>query len=133
MKLLDTTFLIQYWAGREATKDYLSRNEEREFLTTTLNLKEIAVGRALQGKLDRHEIRSTFDWVTLVPFRFEHAIIAGELEAQLHRDETVNPDKINALTGDVLIAAIAKETGATVVTENTDDFEPLATIAVESY
>ncbi|MFB6228264.1 MAG: type II toxin-antitoxin system VapC family toxin [Halobacteriales archaeon] len=133
MKLLDTTFLIHYWAGREATKEYLARNEEREFLTTTLNIKEIAVGRALQGKLDQHEILSTFDWVTLVPFRIEHAIIAGELEAQLHRDETVNQDKRNALTGDVLIAAIAKETGATVVTENTDDFEPLPNISVEMY
>jgi len=133
MKLLDTTFLIQYWAGEEATKDYLAHNEESEFLTTTLNLKEIAVGRALQGKLDHHEILSTFDWVMFIPFRTEHAIIAGELEAQLHRDETVNRDKINALTGDMLIAAIAKEAGATVVTENTDDFELLEDISVESY
>lgn len=62
MKLLDTTFLIQYWAGNENTKEYLTQNEESEFITTTLNIKEIAVGRELQGKLNRHELLSKFEW-----------------------------------------------------------------------
>ncbi|WP_435181042.1 type II toxin-antitoxin system VapC family toxin [Halorussus sp. AFM4] len=133
MKLLDTTFLIHYWAGREEVRDYLERNEEVEFTTTTLNIKEIAVGRELQGKFDRHEILSKFEWLRIVPFRTEHAFIAGQLEAELHRDESVNRDRINSLAGDVLIAAVAKETGATVVTENTDDFESLDGVSVESY
>jgi predicted nucleic acid-binding protein len=133
MKLLDTTFLIHYWAGRENTKAYLDRNEESEFVTTTLNLKEIAVGRQLQDRLNRHEILSTFEWVNIVPFQAEHAFIAGELEAQLYRDESVNQDKINSLTGDVLIAAVARERGATIVSENTDDFELLDGVSVEGY
>ncbi|MFB6176279.1 MAG: type II toxin-antitoxin system VapC family toxin, partial [Halobaculum sp.] len=123
MKLLDTTFLIHYWAGRERAREYLERHDEAEFATTTLNLKEIAVGRELQGELDRHEIRATFDWVDVVPFRAEHAFVAGTLEAPLHRDESVNRDKVNALAGDSLIAAVAKEREATVVTENVTDFE----------
>jgi len=133
MKLLDTTFLIHDWAGREEARDYLERHEESEFSTTTLNLKEIAVGRDLQGKLDRHEILSKFEWLHIIPFRTEHAFIAGQLEAELHRDESVNQDKINAVAGDVFVAAVAKETGATVVTENTDDFELLDGVSVESY
>ncbi|MFB6126122.1 MAG: type II toxin-antitoxin system VapC family toxin [Halolamina sp.] len=133
MKLLDTTFLIHYWAGHEEAKAYLERNEEAEFTTTTLNIEEIAVGRALQGKLDRHEILTKFEWVDLIPFRAEHAFVAGELEAQLHRDESVNRGEINSLTGDVLIGAVAKETGATVVTENTDDLETLDGVSVETY
>lgn len=133
MKLLDTTFLIHYWAGREEARDYLERNEEFEFATTTLNIKEIAVGRDLQGKLDRHEILSTFEWLDVIPFQTEHAFIAGQLEAELHRDESVNQDRINSLTGDVLIAAVAEETGATVVSENIDDFEFLGDVSVETY
>jgi len=133
MKLLDTTFLIHYWGGHEDVRDYLERHDQSEFSTTTLNLKELAVGRDLQGELDRHEILSTFAWVDVVPFRTEHAFVAGRLEAELHRDEHVNQDKINALAGDVLIAAVARETGATVVTENTDDFERLPGVSVESY
>ena len=133
MKLLDTTFLVHYWGGDDEVAAYLDAYEEEEFVTTTFNLKEIAVGRELQGELDRHEIRSTFEWVEIVSFEREHAFIAGELEAQLHRDDEVNGDKINALTGDVLIAAVAKAEGATVVTENVADFEPFEGVSVEQY
>lgn len=132
MKLLDTTFLIHYWGGIEDVADYLEANEEEEFITTTLNIKELAVGRKLQGKLSRPEIRSTFDWVTIVPFEIEHAFLAGELEAELQQDESVNQDKINALAGDLLIAAVAKERNATVVTQNTEDFEMIDDISVDT-
>lgn len=133
MKLLDTTFLIHYWAGRDAVASYLETHEEEPFVTTTLNIKELAVGRAMQGKLDPYEIRSTVDWTTIIPFRAEHAFVAGELEAALRQNETINQDKINSLAGDVLIAAVAKETGATVVTRNTNDFELFDDVSVESY
>jgi predicted nucleic acid-binding protein len=133
MKLLDTTFLIHYWAGREAVADYLETHEEDEFVTTALNVKELAVGRAIQEKLDPVEIHSTFAWTTIIPFQAEHAFVAGELEAELHTDESVNQDKINSLAGDLLIAAIAKEAGATVVTRNTDDFQMFDEISVDTY
>jgi len=133
MKLLDTTFLIHYWGGDEAVKDYLEQHGESEFATTTLNIKEIAVGRELQGKLNNQEILTKFEWMTIIPFQAEHAFLAGELEAELHRQNSVNQDKINSLTGDVLIAAVAKEMGATVVTKNVTDFERFDTIPVEEY
>jgi predicted nucleic acid-binding protein len=133
MKLLDTTFLIHYWAGRESVKEYLDGRADTEFVTTTLNLKELATGRALQGQLNRHAIRSTFDWITILPFRFAHAIVAGELEAPLHADAGTNQDKINALTADVLTAAVAKHEGATVVTQNAADFQRFDGVAVETY
>lgn len=133
MKLLDTTFLIHYWGGDDAVASYLAAHEDSEFITTTLNIKEIAVGRELQGQLSRPEIRSAFDWLRIVPFEADHAFLAGELEATLHRDESVNQDKINALGGDLLIAAVAKEQNATVVTENTDDFDRFDGVSVEGY
>lgn len=133
MKLLDTTFLIHYWAGREAVKEYLETHEEAEFVTTTLNIKELAVGRAIQEKLDAVEIQTIFEWLTIIPFQQEHAFVAGELEAQLHQDERINQDKINSLAGDLLIAAVAKETGATVVTRNTDDFQIFDGVTVDGY
>lgn len=133
MKLLDTTFLVHYWGGDPETRHYLERHADEEFITTTLNIKEIAVGRALQGQYDPHEIRSTFEWVDIVPFRIDHSFVAGQFEAALHRMEGVNQDKINALAGDLLIAAVANAAGATVVTKNTDDFEFFEGVSVESY
>lgn len=132
MKLLDTTFLIHYWAGVEAVAEYLEANEEREFVTTTLNLKEVAVGRALQGKLDRAEILTRFDWIRVVPFEAEHAFVASRLEADLRAGD-LNEDGINALAGDLLIAAVARAEGATVVTRNVDDFERFDGVTVEAY
>ncbi|WP_135305999.1 type II toxin-antitoxin system VapC family toxin [Haloarcula amylovorans] len=133
MKLLDTTFLIHYWAGRESVADYLTAHDDQEFVTTTLNMKELAVGRAIQGQLSPAELRAKFEWTTIIPFQFEHAIAAGKMEASLRQDDKLNQDKINALTGDLLIAAVAKELGATVVTQNTADFEVLDGVKVESY
>ncbi|MBX0297117.1 type II toxin-antitoxin system VapC family toxin [Haloarcula nitratireducens] len=133
MKLLDTTFLIHYWAGRESVADYLTAHDDQEFVTTTLNMKELAVGRAIQGQLSPAELRAKFEWTTIIPFDFDHAVVAGELEANLRQDDELNQDKINALTGDLLIAAVAKDLGATIVTQNTVGFEMLDSVRVESY
>jgi predicted nucleic acid-binding protein len=133
-KILDTTFLIHYWGGEPRAERYLEAHEEEsEFLTTTLNLKEIAVGRRLQDAFDREEILATFDWLTVVPFDIDHAFAAGELEATLRRGESPNQDRVNALLGDLLIAAVARTLDATVVTEDVDDFETLEDVPVETY
>ena len=133
MKLLDTTFLIHYWAGTEDTGSYLNTHEDEAFITTTLNIKELAVGTELRGDIDVSDIIPTFEWVDVRPFRTEHALIAGGLEAKLHRDERVNRDEINALAADLLIAAVALDAGATVVTRNTEDFERFDDLDVEAY
>ena len=132
-KLLDTTFLIHYWAGRDAVASYLDAHEdEATFMTTTVNLKEIAVGRKLQGELDPAEIRATFDWLEVVPFRPEHAFVAAELEAPLHDDGTTDRAEVNSLAADVLVAAVAEAADATVVTRNVADFERLG-VGAERY
>lgn len=133
-KLLDTTFLIHYWAGTPAVEDYLDEHEQTtEFVTTPINLKEIVVGRTLQGKFDPTEIHSTFEWVEIIPFEAEHAFHAGALEADLRSNDEHNQDKLNSLTADLLIAAVAKALDIPVVTRNTDDFELFDGVDVEAY
>ena len=132
-RLLDTTFLIDYWTGTDATEAFLTATaEESEYITTTLNLKELAVGKQLQGTNDPAVLKSTFDWVRIVPFELEHALRAGEFEAELFRSDTYTRRQIDALPGDVLVAAVASELDARVVTRNVDDFSAFG-VAVESY
>ena len=134
MKLLDTTFLIHYWGGRDAVADYLGAHEESAtFVTTTINLKELAVGRTIQGGTPREEIRSRFSWVEVVPFTTEHAVLAGNIEADLRTNAGPNQDKLNALAGDILVAAVARDLDAPVVTRNVEDFELLDGVEVETY
>ncbi|WP_336343945.1 PIN domain-containing protein [Halalkalicoccus ordinarius] len=44
MRLLDTTFLIGYERGREAVASYLANSGDEEFVTSTVCMKELAVG-----------------------------------------------------------------------------------------
>jgi len=71
--------------------------------------------------------------VTLVPFDVEHAFVATELEATFRQRSDIEPDRLNSLTGDLLIAAVARERNATVVTKNTRDFELFGGVPVEAY
>ena len=134
MTFVDTKFLIDYWAGEDRVREYLEETSQREtFVSTTINLKELAVGRAIHGRLDRHEFEGTFGWVTFLPFGEEHAIHAAELEAGLRKRDDVNQARVNALAADLLIAAVARAEGATVVTENVEDFAPFAGVEVTGY
>lgn len=74
-----------------------------------------------------------FEWPTLVPFETEHAFVAAELEATLRQQSDVDQDRLNALTADLLVAAVAAERNATVVPENARDFALFDGIPVETY
>ncbi|MFB6299925.1 MAG: type II toxin-antitoxin system VapC family toxin [Halobacteriales archaeon] len=133
-KLLDTTFLIHYWGGEDVVNEYLSTHEDTaEFMTTAINLKEIVVGRQLQGAFDRTEILSTFEWVDIVPFDTETAFLAGQLESSLQQNPAINQDRINSAMGDLLIAAAARQYNAPVVTRNQTDFALFGGVEVETY
>ena len=132
MKLLDTTFLIDYERGEDAVDEYLEANEAAEFVTSTLCVEELAVGKHVVGDPTHADVLAPYGWLEVVPFRVEHATAAGEMEAELHADESVNRDTITAGAGDLLIAAVARTMDATVVTDDGEDFERFD-VAVEGY
>jgi predicted nucleic acid-binding protein len=132
MKLLATTFLVDYERGEAAVADYLEANEDEDYCTSTLCIKELAVGKHVVDDPTESDVLAPYGWLDVVPFETSHAVTAGEMEAALHEDDSVNRDRINAITGDLLIAAVARSTGATVVTANVDDFESFQ-VPVESY
>lgn len=132
-KLLDTTFLIHHWGGRESVRSYLEAQPEgTEYVTTTINLKEIAVGRMLVDAFDPVEIRSQFEWARVVPITPAVAWEAARIEARLHRADGINRDRINSLAGDAIIAGAAADLGATVVTKDVEDFRALG-VPAETY
>jgi len=132
-KLLDTTFLIHHWGGHDDVAAYLeSQPDGTSYLTTTLNLKELAVGRQLVGQFDAAEIRRQFEWVETVPITASIAWEIAALEAPLYADDGVQGDRINSLAIDAVVAGAAVERDATVVTKNDADFDALG-VPVESY
>ena len=132
MKLLDTTFLVDYERGEEAVAEYLEANEAAEFVTSTLCVKELAVGKHIIDDPTLADVLAPYGWLEVVPFRTGHAVAAGEMEAELHADGSVSREYIDAVAGDLLIAAVARTMDATVVTNNREDFERFD-VAVEGY
>lgn len=133
MKLLDSTFLAHYARGADAVSAYLSEHEGEQFVTSTINIKEIAVGAHLVDDPTHEEILTDFGWVDIRPFSTDHAYFAGEIEAQLQDDPEFRQDRINSLMGDILIAGVALTLDAPIVTRNVDDFEPFDGVSVETY
>ena len=132
MKLLDTTFLVDYERGEEVVAEYLEGNEAADFVTSTLCIEELAVGKHVAGDPTGADVLAPYGWLEVVPFRTDHAIVTGEMEAELRADESVNRDYINAVAGDLLIAAVARAMDATVITNNREDFDRFD-VAVEGY
>lgn len=134
-KLLDTTFLIHYLTRKSRVEPYLAEHDgpETEFLTTPISMKELAVGiHQARNEPTIADLQADLGWVEVVPFSTRHAFYAGKIEEALDR-QGVPQDRLNALGGDVLIGGVALAEDATVVTENTDDFELLPDVPVESY
>lgn len=133
MKLLDSTFLAHHARGADAVEDYLSDHEHEDFVTSAINVEEIAVGAHTIADPTKEEIATDLGWVRVLPFTMDHAYFAGEIEAGLQEKPDIQQDRINSLMGNVLIAGVARAIDAPIVTRNTDDFALFNGVSVESY
>ena len=69
MKLLDTTFLVDYERGEDAVAEYLEENEAADFVTSTLCVEELAVGKHVVGDPTGADVLAPYGWLEVVPFR----------------------------------------------------------------
>lgn len=128
MLCFDTSFLVDYVDGREATATFLAANEREAFYTPTVALFELHRGEIdPEAGRDRETISGWFDWAQPLPLSAAAAAEAATIDASLHDDGS----PIGAR--DALIAGIARDAGATVVTRNTDEFRRVPSLDVVSY
>lgn len=133
MKVLDSTFLVEYARGKPVIETYLNEHDDEEFVTSAITIKELAVGAHLTGDPTKQEFLSNFAWLTVIPFDEAHAFHAGLIEAKLRNDSNVFQHDIDSLAADVLIGAVARSLESPVVTRNVDDFERFDGVRVEPY
>jgi predicted nucleic acid-binding protein len=134
-KLLDTTFHVHFLTDKERVKPYLEAHEtpETEFLSSMITMKKLAVGvHHVEHDPSVADLHADFGWVNILPFSMRHAFYAGQIENALIQQGTPQ-EQLNALGGDILIGGVALAEDATVVTQNTDDFELMPDVDIESY
>ncbi|MDY6775089.1 MAG: PIN domain-containing protein [Halobacteria archaeon] len=133
MKLLDTTFLVDHQRGDEGVARFLEESEETNdvLVTSSVNLKEIAVGKILVETPTPgvDEVLSDFRWLEVEPFTESHALEAARIEAELRSSDDYDPD----LAADILIAGVARSLNAPVVTRNSSDFGVFDGVETEAY
>jgi tRNA(fMet)-specific endonuclease VapC len=121
MILLDTTFLIDYFRGRDNLEDYI---ENETGVTTTLNYHEIMTGiRRSKSKREEQFFRAFFAGIGLLDFTKEAAEESSILSAKL----SALGLPVNNL--DVLIAGTALSHGVDTILTRDMDFVEIGKIS----
>lgn len=122
MIVLDTSFLIDYLRGVEATYDLT--DEENEVAITTVTYHEIMVGlKRKRSKKEEKFFKRLFSEVKILPFDIKAAEESSSIAARL----MAIGKEINAL--DILIAGIAIANGADRIITRDTDFKEVAKIS----
>lgn len=119
MKLLDTNVLAKWGnpAESQAVVPYLQAHAEEQFVTSSLVLFEFF--RPAKRRSNSEEVRAWLGSVLdgIEPFEESAAMSAAAVEANLERHDAALQMR------DLLIAAHARDVGATFVTFDRGDFE----------
>lgn len=128
--ILDTTFLIDVLNGNPTAEQWRNDLDERgDAAASAVSVFELAEGAHLSDRTE-DELEAILEFLSrlqVVPIDRDVALLAGELSASLiRRGEPIE-------TEDVFIAATALTTEQPVLTHNTDHFERIPELVVESY
>lgn len=126
MKLLETSFLVDYERGREPTRTYYQAHRDEVLAASTVSLFELAFGVVLNSHGTVEDLRESLRWVDFLDFGVSDAVEAAQIQAELQGDGT----RIHV--GEVLIAGVARNRGATLVAAD-DHFDGIDGLAVETH
>lgn len=116
MMVLDTTFLIDYADGVEATREYLDAHADAVFATPAPAYTEFLVGPVHDPSLtvDLDEIEQKLSWVEVVETDYHLARLAADVA------DEIEPQGPHLTAVDALVVAVAQEVGGTVVSDDRD-------------
>lgn len=130
MKVLDTSFLVDYEHGVEATKEYLLSNRDDEFVVPAPAHTEYLLGDVHSTReTDLAETNHELSWATVHSVGQRTSRFAAEIA------EEVGPQGPQLTAVDALVAGTARELGASVVASDGDLTHPevRAVVPVEEY
>lgn len=130
MVCLDSSFLIDFFRGKQGAVEYLSQlGDSKEILTVAApTVFELVQGAALAGsEKERQGIRDFLKTVVTLPLGQEEAWAAGEVSGSL----ILSGEEVAPV--DLLIGAIARFHDESILTRNTKHFAKIPGLRVEEY
>ncbi len=122
MIVLDTSFIIDYFRGVEATYGLIDKGED--IAITTITYHEIMTGlKRRRRKKEEKIFKKFFSEVRILPFDIRAAEESCSIAAKL----LAVGKEVNAL--DILIAGIAIANGAEKIITKDSDFEEIARVS----
>lgn len=126
MKLLETSYLVDYERKRPVAKEFFSANIHEPLAASTVSMFELAFGVVWDSERDLSELQDSLHWVDFLDFTVMDAIEGARIQAELQSTGERIP------IGDMLIAGVARNRGATLVAADAH-FEDIARLTVETY
>ncbi|WP_266083139.1 type II toxin-antitoxin system VapC family toxin [Haladaptatus caseinilyticus] len=127
MNCLDSSFLIDYLEGDDGAQAWLDDHEDTMLATTTVALYETYRGVLWShSSMTMDDVFDTFDWATVLDFDETAARESAQIQRELRESGTP------VGTPDVMIGAIVRSIGGTVVTRDSD-FDYIRGVDVENY
>lgn len=129
MKVLDATFLIDYLDGIDETAAYLLEHDTERFIIPAPAYAEALVGEGNWPDGDVEEAKTDLAWGEVYETGKRTAEIAGEIA------DEIGPEGPFLAGMDALIAAVGREVGAPVVSNDRDltHEETRKVVDVETY
>lgn len=115
MKVLDTSFLIDYGDGVDATGEYLEEHEEEVFIIPAPIYTEYLLGTVhSNAETNISKARQELAWGEVVETSQRTAVIAAEVV------DEIGSQGPNLTAVDALVAAVGRELSASVVSGDGD-------------
>lgn len=113
MKVLDTSYLIDFERGREPARTYFEAHEHDPLAVSSISTFELAFGMVRSGTESLDDLVRSLEWVDVLAFTLEDALEGARIQAELQEVGERLPIM------DVMIAGVARNRGATIVSANT--------------
>ena len=127
--VLDTNTLIYFFKGLGNVSDRLLARPPNDIWIPAIVLfeLEVGIGKSNRPKKRREQLNEFLSLINIIPFGYEEAICASDIRIKLERKGIpIGPY-------DILIAASALATKATLVTHNTKEFKRVGALKIEDW
>lgn len=126
MKVLDASFLIDYEAGIEDTKEYLLAHDDEVFVVPSVTLLEFLLGDIHGSEpTTLTTTRELLGWADIHPVTERTVVLSAEVA------DEIGPQGPRLSAADAVGAGVARELNATLVSRDRDHTHPETTAVIE--